>query len=236
MHRVHQLCLKVRFHILHKVRSYAGILNIHTATYNYLQLHSVWAVCLALQLPAWSYILLPLCFSGIEEKSILLSVDQMESFFKPRNMLVTSELFCHGSETSTMLFTKLKEEPEEIPQLVATPEDAIIALDFGQNSTHRYLYPHNNFCLYSTLSFDSMPTPLLHAWTHHELISVFIIFYLRTTTYTYAVPVVMSFTMAAFVKLLACSLALQQGTHYIKIIRYLVSKENHALFSIPWAH
>ncbi|KAK3560049.1 hypothetical protein QTP86_033773 [Hemibagrus guttatus] len=66
--------------------------------------------------------------SGIEETSIVLSMDQMESFFKPRNMVVTSELF---SETSNMLFPKLKEEPEEIPQLVPTPGEAIIALDFG---------------------------------------------------------------------------------------------------------
>ncbi|MCI4384463.1 hypothetical protein PGIGA_G00039110 [Pangasianodon gigas] len=69
--------------------------------------------------------------SDIEEKSTVLSMDQMESFFKPRNMLVTSELFCQGSETSNMLFTKLKEEPEEVPQLVPTPGEAIIALDFG---------------------------------------------------------------------------------------------------------
>lgn len=115
------------------------------------------------------------CYSDVEQKSIVLSVDQMESFFKPRNMLVTSEVFCRGSETSNMLFTKFKEEPEEIPQLVPTPGEAIIALDFGQNSTHRYLYPHNNFCLYSTLSFDSMPTPLLHAWTH--LINFFLIYH-----------------------------------------------------------
>ncbi|XP_060796205.1 endothelial PAS domain-containing protein 1 [Neoarius graeffei] len=69
--------------------------------------------------------------SDVEQKSIVLSVDQMESFFKPRNMLVTSEVFCRGSETSNMLFTKFKEEPEEIPQLVPTPGEAIIALDFG---------------------------------------------------------------------------------------------------------
>ncbi|MCJ8738716.1 hypothetical protein PDJAM_G00038970 [Pangasius djambal] len=69
--------------------------------------------------------------SDVEEKSIVLSMDQMESFFKPRNMAVTSELFCQGSETSNMLFTKLKEEPEEVPQLVPTPGEAIIALDFG---------------------------------------------------------------------------------------------------------
>ncbi|KAF4084901.1 hypothetical protein AMELA_G00111290 [Ameiurus melas] len=69
--------------------------------------------------------------SDVEEKSIVLSMDQMESFFKPRNMLVTSELFRQSTETSNMIFTKLKEEPEEIPQLVPTPGEAIIALDLG---------------------------------------------------------------------------------------------------------
>lgn len=93
-------------------------------------------------------------------------MDQTESFFKPQNMPVTSEPFCHSSETSTMPFAKLKEEPEDIPQLEPAPGEAIIALDFGQKSTHSYLYPHNNFCLYSTLSFDSMSIPLMHAWTH----------------------------------------------------------------------
>lgn len=68
--------------------------------------------------------------SDIEEKSIVLSMDQMESFFEPQNMLVTSEIFCPASQTSNMLFSKLKEEPEEIPQLVPTPGEAIIALDF----------------------------------------------------------------------------------------------------------
>lgn len=136
-------------------------------------LRSICTFCLALQLPAWAQMLLLFCFSDVEEKSIVLSMDQMESFFKPRNMLVTSELFRQSTETSNMLFTKLKEEPEEIPQLVPTPGDAIIALDLGQNSTHRYFYPHNNFCLYSTLSFDSMPTPVLHAWTQLINLSIY---------------------------------------------------------------
>lgn len=150
--------------------------------------------------------LLLFCFSGIEEKSIVLSMDQMESFFKHQDMLVTSELFCPTSET----FTKLKEEPEEIPQLVPTPGEAIIALDFGQNSTHRYIYPHNNFCLYSTLSFDSMPTPLLHAWTHLIHLSIYHCLPQNHNTQL-TVPIVMSFAFAAFVKMHDCSLALQQG-------------------------
>lgn len=50
----------------------------------------------------------------------------------------------------------------------------------------------------------------------------------------HAVPVVMSFAMAAFIKSHACSLALQQGTHYIKNVK-LCSKDNDASFGTAWA-
>jgi len=36
-----------------------------------------------------------------------------------------------GRDKSDLLFTKLKEEPEELAQLAPTPGDAIISLDFG---------------------------------------------------------------------------------------------------------
>ncbi|XP_053366972.1 endothelial PAS domain-containing protein 1 [Clarias gariepinus] len=69
--------------------------------------------------------------SDIEEKAVMLSIDQMGAFFKPRNMLASSEVFCQASQTSNRRFPKFKEEPEEIPQLVPTPGEAIIAMDFG---------------------------------------------------------------------------------------------------------
>ncbi|TSK14874.1 Endothelial PAS domain-containing protein 1 [Bagarius yarrelli] len=44
---------------------------------------------------------------------------------------VISEIFCPASETYNIRFPKLKDEPEEIPQLVPTPGEAILAMDFG---------------------------------------------------------------------------------------------------------
>ncbi|KAI4874876.1 hypothetical protein NFI96_034447, partial [Prochilodus magdalenae] len=78
--------------------------------------------------------------SEIEEKCIIFSMDQTEALFKSHDMLSTSELFCPASGVSdpaSLLFTKLKEEPEELAQLAPTPGDAIIALDFGQNATRK---------------------------------------------------------------------------------------------------
>lgn len=61
-------------------------------------------------------------------------MDQTESLFKP-HLLTMNTIFDNGvpvTEKSDFLFTKLKEEPEELAQLAPTPGDAIISLDFGQ--------------------------------------------------------------------------------------------------------
>lgn len=62
-------------------------------------------------------------------------MDQTESLFKPHVMAMNS-IFDNSdemaaSDKSNFLFTKLKEEPEELAQLAPTPGDAIISLDFG---------------------------------------------------------------------------------------------------------
>ncbi|XP_030629857.1 endothelial PAS domain-containing protein 1 isoform X2 [Chanos chanos] len=74
--------------------------------------------------------------SNIEEKSVIFSMDQTEALFKPHRMLDMGEIFGQNGagsvpEAGNMLFTKLKEEPEDLAQLAPTPGDAIIALDFG---------------------------------------------------------------------------------------------------------
>lgn len=73
--------------------------------------------------------------SEIEENNVVFSMDQTESLFKPcqtvRNM---NGRHIHGapmSDDGHLLFSKLKEEPEELAQLAPTPGDAIILLDFG---------------------------------------------------------------------------------------------------------
>lgn len=60
-------------------------------------------------------------------------MDQTESLFKP-HLLTMNTAFKNGipgTEKSDFLFTKLKEEPEELAQLAPTPGDAIISLDLG---------------------------------------------------------------------------------------------------------
>lgn len=60
-------------------------------------------------------------------------MDQTESLFKP-HMMAMNPVFDNGvpvADKSDFLFTKLKEEPEELAQLAPTPGDAIISLDFG---------------------------------------------------------------------------------------------------------
>lgn len=81
------------------------------------------------------------------------------------------ELFSQGgassSEAEDILFTKLKEEPEELAQLAPMPGDAIIALDFGQSATRHYFNhsPYNSFTLFTSSTPDYKSTPILHAWT-----------------------------------------------------------------------
>lgn len=71
--------------------------------------------------------------SEIEKNDIVFSMDQTESLFKPHllPMGTAYESGIPGTEKSDFLFTKLKEEPEELAQLAPTPGDAIISLDFG---------------------------------------------------------------------------------------------------------
>uniref|UniRef100_A0A671TFD6 Endothelial PAS domain protein 1b n=1 Tax=Sinocyclocheilus anshuiensis TaxID=1608454 RepID=A0A671TFD6_9TELE len=73
--------------------------------------------------------------SDVEEKSMIFSMDQTESLFKPHhlNRFFSPSKGGLGSEPREMLFTKLKEEPEDLTQLAPTPGDTIISLDFGEN-------------------------------------------------------------------------------------------------------
>uniref|UniRef100_A0A8C8Z2D1 Endothelial PAS domain protein 1 n=1 Tax=Prolemur simus TaxID=1328070 RepID=A0A8C8Z2D1_PROSS len=73
--------------------------------------------------------------SEIEKNDVVFSMDQTESLFKPHLMAMNSIFDSSGdvavSDKSNFLYTKLKEEPEELAQLAPTPGDAIISLDFG---------------------------------------------------------------------------------------------------------
>ncbi|CAL8254252.1 unnamed protein product [Lota lota] len=72
--------------------------------------------------------------SDIEEDSTVFSMEQTESLFKPRPMCSFFSAAASASEAgepADPLFTKLKEEPEDLAQLAPTPGDVIIPLDFG---------------------------------------------------------------------------------------------------------
>uniref|UniRef100_A0A667Y1Q9 Endothelial PAS domain protein 1b n=2 Tax=Myripristis murdjan TaxID=586833 RepID=A0A667Y1Q9_9TELE len=95
--------------------------------------------------------------SDIEEKSMIFSMEQTEALFKPRHM---SSFFTVGGagvagEPGDTLFSKLKEEPEDLTQLAPTPGDAIIALDFGRPQFEEPQQPS----AYSQVSKSSMPPP-----------------------------------------------------------------------------
>jgi len=76
--------------------------------------------------------------SEIEKNDVVFSMDQTESLFKPHLMAMNSVFDSSGevvvSDKSNYLFTKLKEEPEELAQLAPTAGDVIVSLDFGSQS------------------------------------------------------------------------------------------------------
>uniref|UniRef100_A0A8D2ZWT2 Endothelial PAS domain protein 1b n=1 Tax=Scophthalmus maximus TaxID=52904 RepID=A0A8D2ZWT2_SCOMX len=72
--------------------------------------------------------------SDIEEKSMVLSLEQTETLFKPRRM---NSFFTAGGagvtgEPGDALYAKLKEEPEDLAQLAPTAGDTIVSLDFAR--------------------------------------------------------------------------------------------------------
>jgi len=69
---------------------------------------------------------------------MVFSMDQTESLFKPHslNSFFSPSKRAMGSDPGEALFTKLKEEPEDLTQLAPTPGDTIISLDFGENNIY----------------------------------------------------------------------------------------------------
>uniref|UniRef100_A0A8C1UFL2 Endothelial PAS domain protein 1b n=1 Tax=Cyprinus carpio TaxID=7962 RepID=A0A8C1UFL2_CYPCA len=110
--------------------------------------------------------------SDVEDKSMIFSMDQTESLLKPQHL---NRFFspCKGglgSEPGEVLFTKLKEEPEDLTQLAPTPGDTIISLDFGElfcsfgrpqkQVTGKKLYCYKRFPFQiATPSLSSCSTP-----------------------------------------------------------------------------
>ncbi|XP_063047819.1 endothelial PAS domain-containing protein 1b [Engraulis encrasicolus] len=79
--------------------------------------------------------------SDIEEKSMVFSMDQTDSLFKTHSMSsFFSQVGTVPPEPSDVLFTKLKQEPEDLTQLAPTPGDTIISLDFGHPQFEEQLF------------------------------------------------------------------------------------------------
>ncbi|XP_038607396.1 endothelial PAS domain-containing protein 1 isoform X2 [Tachyglossus aculeatus] len=127
MTKSHQnLCAKGQvvsgqYRMLAKLGGYVWLETQGTVIYNTRNLQPQCIFCV-------NYVL-----SEIQKNDVVFSMDQTESLFKP-HLLATSSLFdgeAGATDPSNFLFSKLKEEPEELAQLAPTPGDAIISLDFG---------------------------------------------------------------------------------------------------------
>ncbi|XP_058021192.1 endothelial PAS domain-containing protein 1 isoform X3 [Ahaetulla prasina] len=113
--------ITAQYRMLAKHGGYVWLETQGTVIYNTRNLQPQCIICV-------NYVL-----SEIENNDIVFSMDQTESLFKP-HMMAMNSIYDHGipvADKSDFLFTKLKEEPEELAQLAPTPGDAIISLDFG---------------------------------------------------------------------------------------------------------
>ncbi|XP_016892915.1 endothelial PAS domain-containing protein 1b isoform X2 [Cynoglossus semilaevis] len=122
----HNLCSKGQavsrqYRMLAKTGGYIWVETHGTVIYNSRNSQPQCIVCI-------NYVL-----SDIEDKSTIFSLEQTESLFKPQHMstFFNSEGAGVTEEASDALFTKFKEEPEDLAQLAPTPGDTIIPLDFG---------------------------------------------------------------------------------------------------------
>ncbi|XP_072292659.1 endothelial PAS domain-containing protein 1-like isoform X3 [Eucyclogobius newberryi] len=124
----HNLCSKgqavsAQYRMLAKRGGYVWMETQGTVIYNSRNSQPQCVVCV-------HYVL-----SDVEQPSMIFSLEQTEALFKPHNM---SSFFSSGAAGPTgpatdmgdTLFTKLKEEPDELAQLAPTPGDTIITLDF----------------------------------------------------------------------------------------------------------
>ncbi|KAI1887107.1 hypothetical protein AGOR_G00202730 [Albula goreensis] len=121
----HNLCTKGQavsghYRMLAKHGGYVWVETQGTVIYNSRNSQPQCIVCV-------NYVL-----SDVEDRTMLLSLDQTESLFKPCSALGVSGFCGRGETAADTLFTKLKEEPDELAQLAPTPGDTVIALDFGQ--------------------------------------------------------------------------------------------------------
>ncbi|XP_045897412.1 endothelial PAS domain-containing protein 1-like, partial [Micropterus dolomieu] len=139
-----------RYRMLAKNGGYVWVETQGTVIYNSRNSQPQCIVCI-------NYVL-----SDIEEKSMIFSLEQTESLFKPCHM---SSFFNAGGEgvageAGDALFTKLKKEPEDLAQLAPTPGDTIISLDFRRTHFEEPQQPAG----YAQAPAASMPPPDPPSW------------------------------------------------------------------------
>ncbi|XP_031171946.1 endothelial PAS domain-containing protein 1b [Sander lucioperca] len=151
----HNLCSKGQavsgqYRMLAKTGGYVWVETQGTVIYNSRNSQPQCIVCI-------NYVL-----SDIEEKSMVFSLKQTETLFKPHHM---NSFFTAGGagvtgEPGEALFTKLKEEPEDLAQLAPTPGDTIISLDFDRPPFEEPQQPAG----YTQMSATAMPPPGPPSW------------------------------------------------------------------------
>ncbi|KAM9365494.1 LOW QUALITY PROTEIN: endothelial PAS domain-containing protein 1-like [Pholidichthys leucotaenia] len=157
----HNLCTKGQavsgqYRMLAKNGGYVWVETQGTVIYNSRNSQPQCIICI-------NYVL-----SDVEEKSMIFSLEQTESLFKPRHM---SSFFSTrgvglGGEPSDALFTKLKEEPEELTQLAPTPGDTIISLEFGHPTFDE---PPQPAAVYTQVSAPAPAPPGPPSWASESL-------------------------------------------------------------------
>ncbi|XP_069500864.1 endothelial PAS domain-containing protein 1-like [Ambystoma mexicanum] len=75
------------------------------------------------------------------ERDIIFSLEQTECFFKSWDLPSSGDP--SPADQSDLLFTKLREHPEELAQLAPTPGDTIVMLDFNMSDLPSLEYPRD---------------------------------------------------------------------------------------------
>ncbi|XP_041865491.1 endothelial PAS domain-containing protein 1b [Melanotaenia boesemani] len=151
----HNLCTKGQavsgqYRMLAKSGGYVWVETQGTVIYNSRNSQPQCIVCI-------NYVL-----SDVENKAMVLSLEQTESMFKPRHMgsFFTAGGVGMSGEPGDSLYTTLKEEPEDLAQLAPTPGDTIISLDFS----HCQFDKPQQQAAFTPVSAPSMPPPGPPSW------------------------------------------------------------------------
>ncbi|XP_078724366.1 hypoxia-inducible factor 1-alpha isoform X2 [Lampetra fluviatilis] len=140
-----------QYRILAKGGGYAWVETQATVIYSSRNSQPQCVVCV-------NYVL-----SGIVENDTIFSLEQTERLFKPNKAAVAvvaaGEAASEGTdeeEDMALLYTQLKNEPDELAQLAPTAGDVVVPLDFGTG-----LASFDDVPLYNDVMMAASPEPML---------------------------------------------------------------------------